>query len=182
MWKAELQLRTLKPAAALPFEYKALRLLKDLQQQTRVYVAKTGIKTTPLKPETRLTGDLNKIVQPVNEESFKQTGQATILRKALGVLEQVKNKEALQPPAMAALEKAGVSLSTMAVAQPSVYLASLEALQRVQRNNFTPKDITLAGSALQKMITLLNSPQQSATAPDMQLSQRYFMHLNRHND
>lgn len=182
MWKAELQLRTLKPAAALPFEYKALRLLKDLQQQTRVYVAKTGIKTTPLKPETRLTGDLTKIGQPVNEQTFQHTDQATVLRKALGVLEQVKNKETLQLPATAALEQAGVQLSTMAVAQPSVYLAALEALQRIQKNNFTPKDITLAGSALQKMIRLLNNPQQSAAAPDMQLSQRYFMHLNRKND
>ena len=61
MWSAELRLRTYKPREALPFAYKALRLLKDLQQKSRAYVAKTSAKTAPLKPaEKRLTGDLTK--------------------------------------------------------------------------------------------------------------------------
>ncbi|MDB5232376.1 MAG: hypothetical protein JWN76_3181, partial [Chitinophagaceae bacterium] len=47
MWNAELKLRILKPVEALPYEYKALRLLKDLQQKSRSYVAKTGYQTTP---------------------------------------------------------------------------------------------------------------------------------------
>ena len=47
MWKAELQLRLYKPEAALPFEYKALRLLKDLQQKSRMYVAKTAYNPAP---------------------------------------------------------------------------------------------------------------------------------------
>src|SRR5207248_2718954 len=51
MWEAELRLRTYKPQEALPYEYKALRLLKDLQQKSRAYVAKTSVKTPPLKPE-----------------------------------------------------------------------------------------------------------------------------------
>lgn len=72
MWKAELQLRINKPQDALPFEYKALRLLKDLQQKSRVYVAKTGFKATLLKPEKRLTGDLSKISQPVNQHEVEK--------------------------------------------------------------------------------------------------------------
>ena len=62
MWKSEGKLRLYKPAEALPFAYNALRLLKDLQQKSRVYVAKTSSKTTPLQPkEKRLTGELDKI-------------------------------------------------------------------------------------------------------------------------
>jgi hypothetical protein len=38
-----------KPQAALPFAYKALRLLKDLQQKSRSYVAKTAYNPPPLK-------------------------------------------------------------------------------------------------------------------------------------
>src|SRR6185295_2228842 len=53
MWNAELRLRTFKPQEALPYEYKALRLLKDLQQKSRAYVAKTGVHVTPLDLKKR---------------------------------------------------------------------------------------------------------------------------------
>ena len=179
MWNAELQLRVYKPKEALPFEYKALRLLKDLQQQTRAYVAKAGFKTTPLSPETRLTGDLTKIAQPVTQQNFQQKkDQVTTLRKALGVLEQVRNKEALQKPDIEILQQASMQLSTKAASEPSGYLASLEALKRILSNNFKANDINLSGSAFQKMIkTVSNIPQKSATAPDMKLSLRYFRNL-----
>ena len=72
MWKATLQLKTYKPAAALPFAYNALRLLKDLQQKTRAYVAKTGLQTTPLNMDKRLTGDQDKIGEPINKTEVRQ--------------------------------------------------------------------------------------------------------------
>ncbi|MDB5192556.1 MAG: hypothetical protein JWQ96_2119 [Segetibacter sp.] len=184
MWKSELQLRTNKPTDALPFEYKALKLLKELQQQTRVYVAKTGIKTTPLKPEKRLTGELDKITPPFIQQNFQQKAHGTItLRKALGVLEQIRNKEVLQRPSIEILEQASMQLSTKAATEPGAYLTSLEALRRILRNNYKPKDIAAAGSGLQRMIkTSLKLPQQSARSADMKLSERYFMNLNRRND
>ncbi len=184
MWKAELQLRTIKPKDALPFEYKALKLLKELQQQTRVYVAKTGLKTTPLKPDKRLTGELDKIIQPVTQQNFKQNQDGIIiLRKALGVLEQVRNKETLQPSSTEILEQASLQLSTKAASQPSIYLSSLEALRRINNNSYKPKDISLAGSALQRMIQGSSRfSKQANTSPDMKLSQRYFMNVIRRND
>ncbi|WP_315822746.1 hypothetical protein [Paraflavitalea speifideaquila] len=51
MWSSELKLRTYYPREALPYAYKALRLLKDMQQKSRAYVSKTSIKMPPLKPE-----------------------------------------------------------------------------------------------------------------------------------
>src|SRR5471030_459398 len=115
MWKAELQLRTLKPKDALPFEYKALKLLKELQQQTRVYVAKTGSHMPPLKPEKRLTGELDKILQPVSQQNFQQgIDDALIQRKALGILELIRNKETLSPASLTILEQAGLQLGNKA--------------------------------------------------------------------
>ncbi|WP_147202409.1 hypothetical protein [Segetibacter aerophilus] len=184
MWKAELQLRTLKPKAALPFEYKALRLLKNLQQQTRAYVGKTGSKTTPLKPEIRLTGDLAKVEQPVVEQQFEQKADpVTTLRKALGILELARSKETLQRTSIEILEQASMLLSTKAASEPSNYLASLEALKRILKKNYKASDVNLAGSAFQKMIRSVSAiPQQSKASPDMKLSQRYFLNLKRQND
>ncbi|MGI4804821.1 MAG: DUF4175 family protein, partial [Janthinobacterium lividum] len=87
MWSAELRLRTYKPQEALPFAYKALRLLKDLQQKSRAYVAKTSAKIAPLKPvEKRLTGDLTKIIDPVNQQDFKKQPDANLSLKQAAAL------------------------------------------------------------------------------------------------
>jgi hypothetical protein len=75
----------------LPYEYKALRLLKELQQKSREYVAKTNTKTTPLKPEKRLTGELDKIIEPTDKLQYVQSPKKDgVLRKTLSVLEDMK--------------------------------------------------------------------------------------------
>jgi hypothetical protein len=183
MWKAELQLRTLKPTQALPFEYKALKLLKELQQQTRVYVAKTGSKTTPLKPENRLTGDLEKVMQPVYQQTIKNNSEeVNILRNALGILEQLKSSEPLHRASAEVLGRAAMQLSNRAALEPSQYLPSLEALRRILGGNYQPKDISVAGRGLQNVIAIESMPYPQVTKPDMKLSQRYFRNLNRRND
>jgi hypothetical protein len=184
MWKAELQLRTYKPKDALPFEYKALKLLKELQQQTRVYVAKTGIKTTPLKPEKRLTGELDKVVQPVNQFTYKP-GDENInkVRRALSVLEQLRSKEIIDASSQEALEEASIQLSDKAAAEPSTYLPSLQSLRKILKKNYTSQDINRAGSGLHQMLSAASrTPQQSSMQPSMKLSQRYFRNLTRRND
>ena len=94
MWNSELRLRTYRPVEALPFEYKALRLLKDLQQKSRAYVAKTSIKTTPLKPETRLSGELDKIINPFNKRDLNVDADPLMaLRKTPRVINDLKERK-----------------------------------------------------------------------------------------
>jgi hypothetical protein len=63
MWEAELYLRTYKPEQALPYEYEALRLIKEVQQASRIYVERIGFEPPPLEPvKRRLTGELSAIV------------------------------------------------------------------------------------------------------------------------
>ncbi len=184
MWKSELQLRVMKPRDALPFQYAALRLLKELQQQSRVYVAKTGIKTTPLKPEKRLTGELDKIREFSQQQNFQpDAGGSLLLRKSMGILEQLRNKEPLTPASRSLLEQAGVQLSQRAAAEPSLYLTALQAYRRILENQTRATDIPILAKALQKMISSSKGmPFQHSSVTDMNLSQRYFQHLNGAND
>jgi hypothetical protein len=147
MWKAELQLRTYRPREALPFAYKALRLLKDLQQQSRAYVAKTGAKVTPLNPARRLTGELGAIRAP--EQEVVAGGQLSgeeVLRMALAVLESRRIGEGgmgagpsgagdragmLGAGDRVVLQEAGHKLGAAAVARPAEYLRAYEALKRL---------------------------------------------------
>lgn len=59
MWQAELYLRLFEPEKSLPFQYKALELLKTVQQKSRVYIKRTGYDPPPIKAEEiRLSGKL----------------------------------------------------------------------------------------------------------------------------
>ncbi|WP_160718023.1 DUF4175 domain-containing protein [Chitinophaga solisilvae] len=176
MWKSELQLRMYKPQDALPFAYKALRLLKDLQQQSRVYVAKTGVKTTPLKPEKRLTGELDKILPAIKKETLRKTDPQSAVRIALSVIDGLRAGEKSGDPAI--LQQATQLLAARAAASPAAFLSALEAMQRIQRNQFTGRDLRQAQQGLQQMLdTPSLLPQQTNGAAAENLPQRYFKNL-----
>lgn len=188
MWNAELKLRTFVPAEALPYEYKALRLLKDLQQKSRAYVAKTNFTTTPLKPEKRLTADLSKIIGPSKQTNFKSNaGPDGLIRTALSVLEQLKNRGNFNSDPLPVLQQASQQLADKAIAAPSTYLSSLEALKRIiaslqNRSLAGLNDISLVETALQKMISApVKLPYTNKKPANINLSKEYFKNLKKLN-
>lgn len=75
MWEAELYLRTYKPKEALPFEYEALKLIKEVKRASRIYVERMGFEPPPIDEEKkRLTGELDKIdAQTTEDELLEKT-------------------------------------------------------------------------------------------------------------
>lgn len=188
MWKAEIRLRTFKPQEALPFEYKALRLLKDLQQKERVYVPKTTFKTTPLKPEKRLTGDLSKIVEAQTTGTIsKPVSNAETIAVALGILEQLKLSQSISQANQQKLQQAMQLLSSKAAEEPAAYLTGLQAMKKVLENvqNKVPVQkagINTAENALQRMVAApAQLPQKNTAMPYNQLQQQYFKNLQKAN-
>ena len=57
MWDAELHLRQGRPAEALPFENKALTYIKQVQQSSRIYLARVGLELPAVDESRRLSGD-----------------------------------------------------------------------------------------------------------------------------
>lgn len=57
MWQSELHLRQGDPKQALPYAYKALGFIKQVQQATRIYLARVGPELPPIDETRRLTGD-----------------------------------------------------------------------------------------------------------------------------
>jgi hypothetical protein len=186
MWSSELQLRIFKPKDALPFAYKALRLLKDLQQSSRAYVAKTSIKTAPIKLEKRLTGKLEKIIEPITRTNISPAQKpAEELRDALRILEQLKTGSAIDERSVHVLRLAGVQLNNYATREPGSYLKPLEAMKRIlqalnDKHPPTFADIVSSQKALQKMAdepALL--PSRKRVTPSLSLSEQYFRNLNK---
>lgn len=174
MWNAELRLRTFKPQEALPYEYKALRLLKDLQQKSRAYVAKTGVKLTPLDPAKRLKGILDGIGQPVMQTGKTQEfSTEDKLRKALSVLEVIHGS--IPAPFLEILREAERQLGRQAAEHPAEYLTGFQALKRILAGTSTPTDTRLAQQALRKLVPMPESnPSAPNTPADAGLSELYF--------
>jgi hypothetical protein len=57
MWQAEMHLRQGQPDQALPYEYRALRFIKQVQQASRIYLARVGLELPPIDESRRLGGD-----------------------------------------------------------------------------------------------------------------------------
>lgn len=56
MWQSELHLRQGAPQQALPFAYRALALIKQVQQATRIFLARVGPQLPPIDLARRMTG------------------------------------------------------------------------------------------------------------------------------
>lgn len=184
MWKSELQLRTYKPSEALPFEYKALRLLKDLQQKSRVYVAKTSFKPPVIKDDKRLSGELDKVIQPQAERNFSSgTNLQSSLRLSAAMIAGSSEIKTLTSSQIRTLQTAGQILAERASAQPGIYLRPLGALRAIIRSGglmISPSDIKALEVAFQKILTAEGrAPQSTPSSPGSLLTDQYFNNLKR---
>jgi len=186
MWAAELRLRTGQPAAARPYEYRALRLLKQVQQQTRAYVKKAGFTPQPFPEATlRLTGELKGAAAPRLQATVPAPATQPTVRAALRWLAtaQAAPTQPARPADAAALEQAGTALAQAALQKPGLYLPALRALRQLAsdaRASRVPCATCLA-PAQRALTDLLPAPVPTAApapAPD-RLSQRYFQELSR---
>ncbi len=186
MWSAELQLRTYQTQQALPFEYKALRLLKDLQQSSRAYVAKTSVKTTPLKLEKRLTGELDKIITPTQNSNAEQLNdKSSTIRKAISILEKLKQQKQLSNTEKKTLNDAQMEVIDAASKNPAQYLSVLKLMRQISSENYlkhTSKEINVIENALQKLLVKQQPLPQSQTGTASSLiGESYFQNLKKLN-
>jgi hypothetical protein len=130
MWEAELRLRTYDPRAALPFEYRALDLLKQAQEATRVYVQRTGFEPPPLEPDRkRLTGTLSAIENTTRRSTDSTVPTLPAVRRGLEVARRLSDGEPGRPEDARTLEQAGNEIARLAVDRPGTPLETLRALR-----------------------------------------------------
>ncbi|HEY5749583.1 MAG TPA: hypothetical protein VIU12_26125 [Chryseolinea sp.] len=164
MWDAELHLRLYDPEKSLPYQYKALKLLKEISQDSRIYVHRTGFDPPPLKEEKRLTGDLTELKNATAEKSTSKPETYPHIRKAAALLEHMlqSGKVTITPDIKNDLLKAGQELSAVAIAQPGRYLKSLSLLKRLSENEIEPAQQPAAIEALRASLWQV-LPQEAAS-------------------
>ncbi|RYY54393.1 MAG: DUF4175 family protein [Chitinophagaceae bacterium] len=180
MWKSELKLRTYLPADALPFEYKALVLLKDLQQKSRAYVGKTSAQKATLNPDKRLSGDQSKIRRdPSSGKSEMETEPAASLRAAISIVENRK-LGGTDAAVMEILRVAEQALGQAAIRDPAHYLTALSIM-----GEFRKGETTVSGQQVRQLQAALAAIiGQTVTSPAKRaatggLADQYFNQLNK---
>jgi hypothetical protein len=173
MWQAELHLRTHAPERALPFEYRALELLKSVQQESRVYVQRVGFEPPPIEVDRlRLTGKLDGVTDRTREHRLAARDSLAPVREAL--------RAARQAARPAEASEAGEALVPLAVNEPRL-LPVLHAFRRLADSLSAGRDCEPCRVDLERRLyPLLPAPEPRPVAPPARgspLSDRYLGRL-----
>ena len=85
MWQSELQLRQGQPDRALPFAYKALGYIKQVQQADRIFLARVGPQLPPIDASRRMGGKRDGIASRADalQTATTETTAISVLWQAL---------------------------------------------------------------------------------------------------
>ncbi len=183
MWDAELYLRLYEPAKSLPYQYTALKLLKEISNDSRIYVHRTGFDPPPLKEEKRLTADLNEIRNSTGQNDLTQRDFFLEIKKALALIEQITNfKEfKLTPSSKEQLHRAGQELALVVMQQPGRFLEGLSLIKRVTDETLDAMEMSTSLDKI-RIIFWNVVPEQSAspakrTTGNHPLDQQFMLNL-----
>ena len=152
MWDAELHLRLFDPAKSLPYQYKVLNLLKEISNDSRIYVHRMGFDPPPLKEEKRLTADLTEIKNSTNQYAITDEKRFVAVRSALQILEQLisTHKTTLTDEQKGVFTKAGVELAAVVISEPGSSLKSLSLIRNLIDGNIAAKKVNASLLELRK--------------------------------
>jgi hypothetical protein len=129
MWDAELYLRLYQPEKSLPYQYKALKLIKEIKNHARVYVHRIGFDPPPIKEEVRLTGDLSEIKNN-NLQAYDTLIDHPGIRKIIALISDEREIGLLSRNELtASIQEAGNELAQIAIDNPGNYLFALQKLR-----------------------------------------------------
>jgi hypothetical protein len=133
MWDAERYLRTYEPRKALPFEYKALEMLKEIQQAARVYVKRVGFEPPPIDvAKKRLAGKQEEIVGRGDTRTREADRPMASVQDAVALLSS--GADLTTASSRATVQAAGESVGQQALEQPGRFLTLLGTLRDLIRD------------------------------------------------
>jgi bifunctional DNA-binding transcriptional regulator/antitoxin component of YhaV-PrlF toxin-antitoxin module len=183
MWDAELYLRLYEPEKSLPYQYTALKLLKEISNDSRIYVHRTGFDPPPLKEEKRLSGDLAEVRSYTGTSKQPDQQDYPAIRQAQQVLEKliVENIN-LTDKDKVVLTQAGNELAAAALEQPGKYLDGLSVLKKLVEGNVPETEWRSSIATLRKIFMQVapraqESPSEKTQAVHV-LDQQFLKNLN----
>ncbi|HEY0742257.1 MAG TPA: DUF4175 family protein [Chryseosolibacter sp.] len=185
MWDAELYLRLYEPEKSLPYQYKALKLLKEVSNDSRIYVHKTGFDPPPIKEEKRLTGDLAEIKNSKRDANLSAEALYPAIRNAIKIIDETLHREKLLLTSSdkESFTKAGHELSALALQNPSKYLSALSWIKNIQEDQIKSAELRSTLVKLQKVmyaaVPLQETNASTANGSTLTIDQSFIQNLEK---
>lgn len=153
MWDAELYLRLYQPEKSLPYQYRSLKLLKEIKNHARVYVHRMGFDPPPIKEDSRWTGNLEEVMNS-SRVLKAEPAEVVFISEACSVLQRiVETGDPLSTVSRSSLKSAGDILGLWAIKEPGKYLETLGLLNKLIELN--AQDPELAQLLLDKFLEII---------------------------
>lgn len=140
MWESELQLRMYEPKKSLPVQYKILKLLKEIAQDSRVYVHRSGFDPPPIKEERRLSGDLDEVASTTERTQSLSVDTYPGIQAALAHIEELlqQSTPVISANTSVLATNAGYEVATEELKQPGRYIQTLSDLRKLADGSIEP--------------------------------------------
>lgn len=151
MWDAELYLRLYQPEKSLPYQYRALKLIKEIKNDARIYVHRIGFDPPPIKEEKRLTGDISEVDSNLQREDAEKEEPYPNIRKCVAMIEGLINSRSYPSKEDRGIfSQAGNELAGIAIESPVNYLQTLANLKKLANDEVDEKDFVNMLQKVQK--------------------------------
>jgi len=127
----------------LPTQYQILKLLKEISQDSRIYVHRMGFDPPPIKEEKRLTGSLDEVKPGRIENKLADNLKYPAIRTALTDISTALLNEpiTLSYQQRTNLHAAGDELATLALKLPGNYLKPLSDLKLIAEDKIPANEV-----------------------------------------
>lgn len=184
MWQSELHLRLYEPEKAIPYEKKALELLKSAQQKARTFVKKTSFDPPPIKEkEKRMTGELTKFNTAFKyQKSYSQQQIEALMAEVLGIISSKDDNKALNNSQKLKLMELSSAISNKVVNSSLSNWSILGSLQQLINGKDLSEDdkLTLKTKLfglINKTLSSNKNPKTQSYKGEKRLEKAYWKHV-----
>ncbi|WP_421873190.1 hypothetical protein [Marinoscillum sp.] len=182
MWDAELYLRLFKPEESLPYQYKALKLIKEIKNHARIYVHRMGFDAPPInEAESRLSGEL----EEVHGESFRSTyDYQETLPETKALIAAISNLMTQELPVSNTiqdqLQQTGNEIAGLAITEPGKYLKLLSTIRDISdQEQLQKNELDALKSKLVLIVPKATMPPKLESQPSHELLEEFIKELTR---
>jgi hypothetical protein len=133
-----------EPKKSLPFQYRILALLKEISQDSRVYVHRTGFDPPPIKEEKRLTGELEEVMNTTERVQADPTTSYPAIQATLIHVEKLLQQfpPSISDSTRVLANRAGYEVAAEELSKPGRYLQTLSDLRKLADGNVPAEKLT----------------------------------------
>ena len=184
MWDAELYLRLFKPDESLPYQYKALKLIKEIKNHARIYVHRMGFDAPPInESKSRLTGKLEEVNGDTYQNTYDYSEQLIATKKLIEAISQLQKQSfPIENTLQNLLQQAGNELAQFAIDDPSKFLGLLSEIRDILDQNLLHLDELM--DLKKHLVAILPAPEQKPNLenqPSHELLEQFVKELTKSN-